>query len=199
MLSWRAWKITVARRWFISWETKSDCFNLKLCSIQVESTKAQPVKTTANLLLSEGHISVQTEGVMCVKFLCTEMEMGGCQSNGSKASHKTGPGESHHNKLQWPRDCQPLGASNMPWLYATPWWVKLFPNILPCPPPEPGSCAMFTSFVRGEAACSQRTLWGHATSMCLVQENTLAKGSSSYYWERKTHSSNLFAFHFEPT
>lgn len=150
-----------------------------MCSIQVESTKAQPVKT-ANLLLSEGHISVQTEGVMWVKFLRTEMEMGGCQSNGSKVFHKIGPGEPHHNKLQWPRDCQPLRASNTPWLYATPWWVKLLPNILPCPPPEPGSCAMFTSFVR-EEACSQRTLWGQATSMCLVQEKTLANGSSSYY------------------
>lgn len=128
MLSWRAWKITVARRWFISWETKSDCFNLKLCSMQVESTKTQPVKTTGNLLLSEGHISVPTEGVMCVKFLCTEMEMGGCQSNGSKVSHKTSPGESHHNKLQWSKDCQPLGASNVLQLYATP-WGKVVPPI----------------------------------------------------------------------
>lgn len=68
MLSWRAWKITVARRWFISWETKSNRFNLKLGGIQVESTKTQPVKTTADLLLSEGNISVQTEGVMYVKF-----------------------------------------------------------------------------------------------------------------------------------
>lgn len=140
MLSWRAWKITVARRWFISWETKSDCFNLKLCSIQVESTKAQPVKTTVNLLLSEGHISVQTEGVMCVKFPCTEMEMGSCQSNGSKVSHKTGSEESHHNKLQWPKDCQSLGASNVPWLYATPWWWSCSPTSFP----EPGSCAMLT-------------------------------------------------------
>lgn len=53
VLSWRAWKITVARRWFISWETISNCFNLKLCGIQAESTKTQPVKPAANLLLSE--------------------------------------------------------------------------------------------------------------------------------------------------
>lgn len=165
MLSLRERKITVARRWFISWETKSNCFNLKLCRIQVEPTKAQPVKTTVNLLLSEGHISVQTEGVRCVKFLCTEMEMGGCQSNGSKVPHKTGPGESHRNKLQWPKDCQPLGVSNIALCHSLV--VKLFPNILPCPPPELGSCAILTSFVGGEEACSQRTLWGYATSVCL--------------------------------
>lgn len=120
MLSWRAWKITVARRWFISWETKSNCFNLKLCGIQVESTKAQPVKTTANLLLSEGNISAQTEEVMYIKFLRTEMGMGGRQCNGSKASHNTGPGESHHNKLEWLRDRQPLGARNVPRLRCHP-------------------------------------------------------------------------------
>ena len=190
MLSWRAWKIAVARRWFISWETKSNCFSLKLCGIQVESTKAQPVKTTANLLLSEGNISVQTEGVMYVKFLRTEVGTGGCQCNGSKASHNTGPGESHHNKLQWLRDHQSLGASNMPRLRATPWWVKLLPSIPPCPPREPGSWPMFTSFVGGGEACSQRTLRGHATSTCLVREKILAKEGSSCYWERKIHFSS---------
>lgn len=71
MLSWRAWKITVARRWFISWETKSDCFNLKLCSIQVESTKAQPVKTTVNLLLSEGHFQCRLKE-LCVLSSCAQ-------------------------------------------------------------------------------------------------------------------------------
>lgn len=199
MLSWRAWKITVARRWFISWETKSNCFNLKLCGIEVESTKAQPVKRTANLLLSEGNISVQTEGVMYVKFLRTEMGTGGCQCNGSKASPNTGPGESHHNELQWLRDCQPLGASTVLRLCATPWRVKLLPSIPPCLLPEPGSRPMFTSFVGGREACSQRTLRGNATSMCFVREKILAKEGSSCYWERKIHFSSLFAFHLEPT
>lgn len=197
MLPWRAWKITIAKRWFMSWETKSDGFNLKLCSIQVESTKAQPVKTTANLLLSEGYISVQSEGVMCVKFLCTEREMGGCHSNGSKASHKTGPWESHHNKLQWPRDCSPWEPATCP-----SFMPLLGGGVVPQHPSLPTTrawilCPVHIICVRRKG--SQRILWGHATSVCLVQEKTLAKGSSSYYWERKMHPSNSFAFHLELT
>ena len=111
MLPWRAWKITVARRWFISWETKNNCFNLKLCGVQVESTKAQLVKTTANLLLSEANISVQTEGVMYVKFLHTEMANAGCRHNVSKASLHAEAGDSHDNERQWPRDHEPLGPA----------------------------------------------------------------------------------------
>lgn len=128
MLSWRAWKITVARRWFISWETKSNCFNLKLYGIQVESTKAQLLGTTANLLLSKGNISLQTAGVLYVKFPRTEMGIGGWWCNMSKVPLHAEPRESHHNKLQRPRGRQPLGASNTPWLHATPWWVRLLPQ-----------------------------------------------------------------------
>lgn len=130
MLSWRAWKITVPWRWFIGWETKSDCFNLKLCGIQVESTKAQPVKTTANLLLSEGNISVQAEGVMYVKFLHAEMGMGGFQCNESKASRNTEPGEPHHSKLQGPRDCQPLGPAICPGFVPPPGGWSCSPALL---------------------------------------------------------------------
>lgn len=200
MLSWRAWKITVARRWFISWETESDCSNLKLCGTQVESTKARQVKTTANLWLSEGNISVQTAGVTYIKFPCPGMGIGGWRCNVSKASLHAKPGESHHSELQRLRDHQPLGDSNMPRLRVTHWWVRLLPRHPSLGlQAEPGSRPMFMSFVGGGKACSQRTQPGNATSTCLVWEKILAKEGSSCYWERKIHFSSSFAFHLEPT
>lgn len=131
MLSWRAWRNREARKWFISWEPKSNCSNLKLSGIQVESTKAQPVKTTAKILLS----SVQIEEVMYVKFLYVEMGMGGFRCYGSKASRNTERGGFHHNDLLWAKDCPSL------------WGSAMCPSFMPhlggssCSPPYLPSCS----------------------------------------------------------
>lgn len=160
VLSWRAWKITVARRWFISWETKSNCFNLKLCGIQVESTKAQPVKATANLLLYEASILVQREGVTCDVPACWDGngQWLSVQWKQSTTWHWTG-GVSSQQTAMTEVPSAP-GGQQRALALCHPLLGQAATQQPPCLMPERGSCPTFT-FVGGEA-CFQA---GHCRAM----------------------------------
>lgn len=194
MLSWRAWKITVARRWFISWETKSDCFNLKLCSIQVESTKPSLSKQHSIYCYLRDIFQCRLKELCVLSSWAQKWKWAVVRAIGAKCLIKLVQGSLITTNCNGQRTASP-GSQQYGF---TP---LLGGEVFPQHPSLPTTGAWIMCHVH--IICGRRgsllskDMWGYATSVCLVQEKTLAKGSSSYYWERKMHSSNSFAFHFE--